>query len=202
MARSKGREDEQGTLSFTRLEEKLRTQILRSGLPYSEIERRCGVSVPVISRFVGRQRGLTSESFCKLLELLGIEFAVFTPEGQMYIIEAEKDLKGRPMGRLTHEQEDSLERNFLLRNIRGPGPETKRSTKPTKKTNKSQAVGRPRKYYAHEVEMKGAFESAKIKTGEMVVEGIRDYEEKADESSAKGASTMAKTKASSTGTGS
>ena len=44
-------------------------------------------------------------------------------------------------------------------------------------------VGRPRKYYAHEVEMKGAFESAKIKTGEMVIEGIRDYEEKADESS-------------------
>jgi transcriptional regulator with XRE-family HTH domain len=57
-------------------------------------------------------------------------------------------------------------------------------------------VGRPRKYYAHEVEMKGAFESAKIKTGEMVVEGIRDYEEKADDSSAKGVSRSAKTGAS------
>jgi transcriptional regulator with XRE-family HTH domain len=63
-------------------------------------------------------------------------------------------------------------------------------------------VGRPRKYYAHEVEMKGALESAKIKTGEMVVEGIRDYDEKADDSSAKGVSTLAKTGASSTGTGS
>ena len=57
-------------------------------------------------------------------------------------------------------------------------------------------VGRPRKCYAHEVEMTGALESAKIKTGEMVVEGIRDYEEKADDSSAKGVSTMAKTGAS------
>ena len=57
-------------------------------------------------------------------------------------------------------------------------------------------VGRPRKCYAHEVETKGAFESAKIKTGEIVVEGIRDYEEKADDSSAKGDSTMAKTGAS------
>ena len=57
-------------------------------------------------------------------------------------------------------------------------------------------VGRPRKHYAHEMEMKGAYESAKVKSAEVLVEGIRDYDEKADQSSAKGASTMAKTGAS------
>ena len=57
-------------------------------------------------------------------------------------------------------------------------------------------VGRPRKCYAVEVETKGTLVSAKIKSAEVLVEGIRDYDEKADQSSAKGASTMAKTGAS------
>jgi transcriptional regulator with XRE-family HTH domain len=109
-------ENEEGRQGFTRLEEKLRTQILRSGLPYSEIERRCGVSAPVISRFVARQRGLTSGSFCKLLELLEIEFAAYTPGGRLFVIEEDKELKGRRAGRLTQEQEDNMERNFNLRN--------------------------------------------------------------------------------------
>ena len=60
-------------------------------------------------------------------------------------------------------------------------------------------VGRPRKCYAQEMEMNGAYESAKINTGEMVVEAIREYKEKADDSSAKGISTIAKTGACSTG---
>jgi hypothetical protein len=47
-------------------------------------------------------------------------------------------------------------------------------------------VGRPRKCYAVEVETKGALEAAKIKTGEMVVRAIRDYEEKSEDSLAKG----------------
>lgn len=114
-------EKEEGKQGFTTLEEKLRSEILRSGLPYSEIERRCGVSVPVISRFVSRQRGLTSGSFCKLLELLEIEFAAYDGNGKVFIIETVKDSKGRPPGRLTQSQEDNLERNFRLRNHRRKG---------------------------------------------------------------------------------
>src|SRR4051812_6843271 len=59
-------------------------------------------------------------------------------------------------------------------------------------------VGRPRKCYAYEMETTGALKPAEIKTGEMVVEGIRDRddEENADDSSAKGVSRSAKTGAS------
>ena len=35
---------ENGQVLLTLTEEKLRTAVLESGLPYSEIERRCGVS--------------------------------------------------------------------------------------------------------------------------------------------------------------
>jgi transcriptional regulator with XRE-family HTH domain len=106
----------EGKQGFSRLEEKLRSEILRSGLSYSEIERRCGVSAPVISRFVARQRGLTSGSFCKLLELLDIDFATYTPSGKLIPIEVRKELKGRRTGRLTQEHEANMERNFRLRN--------------------------------------------------------------------------------------
>ncbi len=64
-------------------------------------------------------------------------------------------------------------------------------------------VGRPRKYHAHEMKMTGGtIESAKIESGKMVVEGIRDYDEHADQSSARGVSSLTKTGASSTGHGS
>jgi hypothetical protein len=106
----------EGEQGFSRLEEMLRSEIVRCGLPYSEIERRCGVSAPVISRYVNRQRGLTSWSFCRLLEFLEIEFATYTSSGKLIPIEVNRNLKGRRTGRLTQEEEANKERYFRQRN--------------------------------------------------------------------------------------
>ena len=44
------------------------------------------------------------------------------------------------------------------------------------------------------MEVKGTFEADNVETGEVVVKGIKDYEEKAEDSSAKDASTIGQTR--------
>src|SRR3954463_14282583 len=58
------------TLTFTWFEELLRTAILLSGASYLELAERSGVSLPAISRFVARRRGLTSVNIGKLIASL------------------------------------------------------------------------------------------------------------------------------------
>jgi transcriptional regulator with XRE-family HTH domain len=107
MSKPKDR-SEAGTVIFTEYEEKLRTALLESGLPYSEVERRCGVSVPAISRFVNRNRGLSSENFCKLLGVLGLDVVIMTKDGRYLAITCKHALAGRSLGRITQAEEQRV----------------------------------------------------------------------------------------------
>ena len=98
---------ENGQVVLTKGEEKLRTAILESGLPYSEIERRCGVSVSAVSRFVMRDRALSAPNFCLVLEELNLDI-VRRADGGYVAIQPNPALLGRPPGRLTRDEEARL----------------------------------------------------------------------------------------------
>lgn len=105
-----------GLVVLTPTEEKLRTAILESGLPYSEIERRCGVSLSALSRFVKRERTLSASNFCTVLEKLGLDLVIVTQEGRYIPIQAKRELAARPPGRLTQDEEAQVGRIWSLAN--------------------------------------------------------------------------------------
>lgn len=100
MGREK-RYDRKNRVILTNQEEKLRTVLLESGLTYPEISERTGgrVSVPTISRFLGRSRGLTSESFCLLMQAMFMDVFIQNKDGTFIGIQVKKELPVRPTGR-------------------------------------------------------------------------------------------------------
>jgi transcriptional regulator with XRE-family HTH domain len=102
--------NDSGEVVLTLTEEKVRSALLDSGLPYSEIERRCGVSVPALSRFCKRERTLSAANLCKLLENLGCDIVAVTKDGRFLEIQVKQHLVTRPQGRLTHLEEEQVER--------------------------------------------------------------------------------------------
>jgi plasmid maintenance system antidote protein VapI len=55
------------------LERQIRAAIEKSGLSVYRLAKDSGVSQPVLSRFVNRQRGITLATASKLVETLGLE---------------------------------------------------------------------------------------------------------------------------------
>ena len=61
------------------LERQLRDAVNKSGLSLNEIERRCGVSHAVLSRFLRGDRTLTLPIASKLCQLLGLRLTMDSP---------------------------------------------------------------------------------------------------------------------------
>jgi plasmid maintenance system antidote protein VapI len=57
----------------TYLEKQIRAAIKKSGLTIYRLAKDSGVSQPVLSRFVNRQRGITLATASKLVETLGLK---------------------------------------------------------------------------------------------------------------------------------
>jgi plasmid maintenance system antidote protein VapI len=57
----------------TYLENQIRIAIENSGLSINRLAKDSGVSQPVLSRFVNRQRGITLTTASRLVEMLGLE---------------------------------------------------------------------------------------------------------------------------------
>jgi transcriptional regulator with XRE-family HTH domain len=106
--------NDSGEVVLTLMEEKVRTALLESGLPYSEVERRCAVSVPALSRFCKRERALSAANLCKVVEVLGCDIVAVTEDGRYLPIQVKQDLRTRPQGRLTQEEEGQVERTSRL----------------------------------------------------------------------------------------